>query len=242
MRSLATLLLVLACVLASVLADANFDACKRKVQGIIDGSIPDCSSFDIIYHGKLRGFNVDSGPRPRTLTYDGCREVCGDGTNLNDVLKAFQILTTWVLPAVALLSQLPYESLSEKKRKNVEAFVNLVGAPASALTTTIFNVHLIKKAQRMSSGGRGEKRDAYFVLTCINQYQYPGTLEEPHRTRRDQAVFYGLLRPLAKDASGNPIQVDDVAKTRVLLENLAFQLRLQHRRGVWRPAINILWF
>src|SRR2546421_2075519 len=76
--------------------------------GLLDGTIDNSTiKEDPFYYGPLRGFDV-SVPRPITVTYNGCVEICGSGPNPRDTLTAFQILTTWVLPAIALLAQLPY--------------------------------------------------------------------------------------------------------------------------------------
>jgi hypothetical protein len=168
------------------------------------------------------------------LTREGCEEACGTGSDAHDVLRAFQVLTTWVLPAVSLLSQLPYESLSRGKRKNVEAFVSWVGAPASALTTTIFNIWIVRKAKGLV-GRAGATNDACYVLCCINQYEYP--YEGDTTQRRDEALLFGLLRP-----GSNKTPSEDMSCTKDLLTNLAFQVRLQRRRAVLPLSINVIWF
>ncbi len=213
--------------------------CKQKVQGILEGSIRNDSAFDIIYHGPLRGFKEGSVPRPLVLTYEGCMEACGPGSDVHSAFQVLQILATWVLPAIALFSQLPFESLNERKWRNVEAFVNWVGAPASALTTTMFNIHMIKQSRLLAKKGSQQQKDAYYVLSCINQYEYPASGD---RTVRDQALLYGLLRPLATDRAGRPINHPTVTKTEALLNDIAFQLRLQRRHAGWLTIIDMSWF
>lgn len=240
-------LLVQAVLVSKGAASNLFAACEIKAKELANGTIPGNENF--IYRGPFRGFTGLEKDKPLALTYEGCRALCGSGSDLNDVFTAFQILTTWVLPAVALFSNLPYESLSLKKYKNIEAFVNWVGSPASALTSTIYNIWLIKKCHEKAISMRKEIQiyslDAYFVLTCINQYEYPGSglgkLSRPHEIERDQALFYGIFRPLHSRSNNDAIP-PDVVQTRQLLVNLAYQLRLQRRRGVWPLAINVIWF
>lgn len=250
-RSHRAVVLLLLCLCAPTLA-ANFDACKAKVEDMLADPSRNHSAFDVLYHGKVRGLKSNNDPPGIMLTLRGCREVCGSSSDPNDVLKAFQILTTWVLPAVALLSQLPYESLSGKKWKNLEALFNWVGSPASALTTTIFNIHMIRKA-RHTAGQRLEKKNAYYVLSCMNQYEYRHDGgDKDFDLKRDKALLYGLLRPIAEDREGNPLEEAnaygimetprDIVRLQALLDNLAFQLRLQRRKAVWPLAINIMWF
>ena len=189
------LLLLLAWILTLAFA-TNFPTCSTTVEGIMNGLIPNDTGFDIFYHGNIRGLRSGLG-RPVTLTLDGCEAVCGTGTELNTVLDAFEILTTWVLPAVGLVSQLPYESLSKSKQRNVEAFLIWVGSPAAALTSTIFNIWTIRKAQYLV---RSEvENDAYFVLTCIYQYDLP---------YKDEDTFPMLRKLCSCKACRVPLIVD----------------------------------
>jgi len=52
------------------------------------------------------------------LTGTGCEGLCKIQPEYNDADEAFQILTTWVLPILALFSNLPFESLSKKKKRS----------------------------------------------------------------------------------------------------------------------------
>lgn len=132
---------------------ANFAQCRSTVESLLtangtieldtNGTVLTEDFPDPIYHGAIRGFNTQAKPRPLTLTQSGCETVCGRGPQLNTVADGFQILTTWVLPIVSLLSQLPYESSSGGRIKNLEAFGNWIGAPAAALTTTIWNIWIL---------------------------------------------------------------------------------------------------
>ena len=228
--------LVLSAIVLQIATAADFASCKAKVERILNGTAKNESTFDIQYYGKLRGFQTGNAPRPITLTLKGCKEACGSSSDPNDVLKAFQILTTWVLPALALFSQLPYES-GEGTWKNFEAFINWIGAPASALTTTIFNMSMIQRAQKLSANDKGSVRtEAYYVLCCINQYEYPYE-DVQMSTARDRALLYGLLRPVYFDRT-----VGETRQLYALLDNLAFQLRLQRRKAVLPLVVNIVWF
>lgn len=85
-------------------------------------------------------------------------------------------------------------------------------------------------------------RDVLYVLSCIGQYEYRtfGMDKSAHllrlRERRDRALVYGILRPL----TGGDER--DVVYSRVLISNLAFQLRCNRRRGVFPVLINVTWF
>ena len=73
---------------------ANFDDCKAKVEEILADPSRNRSTFDILYHGKVRGLKNDDEPPGIMLTLRGCNKICGSSSDPNDVLKAFQILTT----------------------------------------------------------------------------------------------------------------------------------------------------
>ena len=132
-------LITITCALTRVLA-ADFKACEAEAKMIAAGKRANALGIDIFYHGRHRGLLTSEKEAPLSLTIEGCLEVCGRGSDPRNAREAFAILTTWVLPAIGLLAQLPYESLSQKKRKNAEAFVNWVGAPASALTASMYSI------------------------------------------------------------------------------------------------------
>ena len=85
-------------------------------------------------------------------------------------------------------------------------------------------------------------RDVLYVLSCIGQYEYRtfgmdrSTYLQRIRNRRDKALVYGILRPLTDSDER------DVRYSRVLIANLAFQLRCNRRRGVFPVLINVTWF
>lgn len=171
---------------------------------------------------------------------------------------AFAILTTWVLPVIALFSSLPFDSSpSKRKRRFVEAFTNWIGSPQAALTSTMFNIHIIRECNKRAAGSPLIYRDVYYVLSCINQYVYPSYVEKQvkrHRylsetttqlralqRTRDEVLLYGLFRPLNQSIKGCP-EEHDLLETKKLISNLACQLRVLRRHGVYAQIINILWF
>ncbi|KAK4984754.1 hypothetical protein LTR66_008388 [Elasticomyces elasticus] len=264
-----TVLLVVLVLVVVTEARYEFATCKSRIEGILNGTVTDdtISKDDLLgknylWHHPIRGLDTSVVKNSSfiTVTYEGCKALCGaDKTGLNASYTAFAIFTTWVLPAVALFSNLPYESLSTLKRKTVEAFTNWIGSPQAALANTMFNVLIIRTCQQRSDK-KGEMtqeyRDAFYVLSCVNQYEYASYERNPwnrYWTRqerdnrqkvRDQVLLYGLFRPLSKDTEDRRVHDPDtdISATRVLLYNLAFQLRMLRRRGVYPQFINIIWF
>ena len=206
--------------------------------------------FDPIYHGNLVGFDASVATRPLTLTQRGCEELCGSTAQLNGVMEAFQILTTWVLPVIALLSQLPYESSGARKSANVEALMNWVGAPGATLATAMHNILMIRRCSRSASEATDNRvsryaDDAYYVLSAINQYEFPGPSSNDANTwtTRNTALIQGALAPLLRRGAGDG-HIPDKKWERLqhITSNLAFQLRMQRRKAVWPLAVSIAWF
>jgi hypothetical protein len=188
-----TQLLILVTGLATfVQAKFYFRDCKSRILRIQNGTISNLDLLDAQFVARIQsnysGWFFDGWPRglirspdiqkPLMLTSNGCHAICGNTPEFNTADDAFQILTTWVLPMIALFSNLPFESLSKRKmRSTFEALVNWIGSPQSAFTTTMFNIHQIHNCQRSIRDGedsdvRQRYVDSFFVLSCVNQYYY----------------------------------------------------------------------
>ena len=83
------------------------------------------------------------------------------------------------------------------------------------------------------------KRDAYYVLSCIGQFRLEHEDEEFVK-----ALTYGLFRPLVAMDRGEPATGDVEARewTAELLQEMAFQLRMLRRRGVYPAFLGIFVF
>ncbi|KAK3936993.1 hypothetical protein QBC46DRAFT_320461 [Diplogelasinospora grovesii] len=229
-------------------AGYSFDECKDRVLGFKNGSINHIgkvtsSNFgDFLYNGSVHGLN-DGFPRQEyiAVTYQGCVEICGNPIQLNTAPQALSLASTWVFPLAILLS-LPYDSLHKRKiRRTLEAVLKWLGSPQTALTATIFNVRQMRECFRQSNQVNGDThraREAYFILSCLNQFDFPLGVRRSRR-RRDlefvDAVLYGLFRPLAVRHANEP----EVQYLQQLLSVLAFQLRMLRRRGVVPTLISL---
>lgn len=235
--------LAIASLLVNAVSALTFPECRDKVVGLMNSSSDVngqilIDGYDVVYHGSLRGFSGDPATRPLTLTKDGCDIMCGSTPKYYSVTDAFQILTTWIFPTLALMSQLPYESLSYRKIKNAEAFANWIGAPAAALTTTMWNIMMIARCQSFPylfhlRDDQDLIKDALYILSCINQYQYPRRKSNREQDiRRDTALLRGILFPYVRRDS--PELTPPVRQRLVhLTKHLAFHLRQYRRKGVY---------
>lgn len=223
---------------------ADFNQCRQDVEEKLandNGSIPDWA----LWTGPLQNFRGTDAQRPLTLTTEGCKYYCGTEPQYSDVIATFQILTTWILPAIALMSQFPYESLSHKKWRNAEAFANWIGAPAAAITTTFWNIMTIHDCAAKPALFKNQNesdciKNALYILSCVNQYEYPRRKDQTEQDRRrDTALLRGVLWPYVQDSQLTEARRGILEN---LNEHLAFQLRLQRRRGVYPVYISIIWF
>ena len=160
------------------------------------------------------------------------------------------IVSNWILPIIALLAALPYDSVHSRSgqsrlaraRGTVLELLSWLGSPQTALTATFFNIHQIRKCfdaafndSEETPDLRSLKKDAYYVLCCIGQFKLPadtGTFVE--------VLVYGLFKPL-----GNRSVVEnEQAKrwTKELLQAMARQMKRSRRRGVWSTFASILLF
>lgn len=169
----------------------------------------------------------------------GCKAICGNPIAIHDAPQALSLASNWIFP-LAILLNLPYESLHERKlSKTLIAILNWLGSPQTALTATIFNFRQLRESHRRVSRRVNLAQShvysaAYFVLCCTNQYDNLALVGSGGRaTRMLDTLVHGLFRPLSGDQ--NP----DVDLTRQLLVALAFQLRMLRRRGVIPMLANL---
>jgi hypothetical protein len=173
------------------------------------------------------------------------------------------IVSNWILPILALLATLPYDSLHRRNdgahwyqgriMGTLGALLNWIGTPQTALTATLFNIHQLRKCVHATkASGEGIagsatleplKRDAYYVLCCIGQFKFSKDTEFL------ETLTYGLFMPICdvtvgegRDAGGaanEAIQKKARQWTEELLQQMAFQLRILRRRGVYPTFISV---
>jgi hypothetical protein len=185
----------------------------------------------------------------------------------SDINLTLGIVSNWIIPILALLAALPYDSLHRRNdgafwyqgrvMKTMGALVNWIGSPQTALTATLFNIHQIRKcfhATEASGEGVSGDRDlqplkthAYYVLCCIGQFKLKEVDAEFLRV-----LTYGLFMPICDVTVGEGGDADGVADeaiqrrargyTTELLQAMAFQLRMLRRRGVYPTFISVFLF
>ncbi|KAK4445968.1 hypothetical protein QBC34DRAFT_497138 [Podospora aff. communis PSN243] len=264
-RSSAAILLTIAASTCEAVNTGQFDRCEDLVRSILNGTLTLKGPLGEINNATIHGFNyIYDGPVsylkcPRgdllTLTLDGCRAICGSHTQLAEPAGALSLTATWVFP-LAIIFSLPYEAHRDHKFQNtLKAVLNWLGSAPTALTAILWNVGQIRRCRRRAAGHDDVIRDAFYVLSCFNQFDLD-FLDTPYgggedgergidRTLLFKTLIYGLFRPRAFVSSDVKRQLTekrpagladhdplDILLTRDLLTELAFQLRMLRRKMV----------
>ena len=142
----------------------------------LNGSADVLSKY--VYQGPVQGI-LANAERPILMTVEGCRVLCGTGTDYYSWKDASNTITTWLLPICGLLLQVPYES-----NKNWATFLVLsrwVGNPISSLAYLFWNIKVTGKCALMvdmatryeeypSEGSEFSlMRESLFILCVMNQ-------------------------------------------------------------------------
>ncbi len=260
--------------------DSKFDICKVRLDRILNGTetfrgIDNITVHErqYIYHGAIGGMRAEYAEKSRhkfvAITTAGCKAICEDPIDWyweSDPTTSLGIISNWILPIIALLAALPYDSGSSNPKQKwtntkhtLLALRNWLGSPQTALAATFFNIHQMRKclsrADRQSNTSaktRSLKRDAYYVLCCIGQFELPAATGEPNSSSSCflDALVYGLFKPVCDDDDGPAMAMEADPKVSLtakrwieeLLQAMACQMRRSRRLGVWSTCASILLF
>ncbi|KAK3344579.1 hypothetical protein B0H65DRAFT_180290 [Neurospora tetraspora] len=261
----------------------NFSVeCRDRVYSILNGSgdpYGNLTEEDLyrnkwIYEGHVRNLN-DEVRYNRSIyiaiTLEGCKNLCHSPIEWyltqNPPTQSFNIAANWILPILALVACLPFDSLHRRAPGSrwhdgrilttLKAILNWLGSPPTSLTATLWNVYQIRQCKYYTFSSAGShnqanrrleysKATSYYILSCINQFELPTDVKE----REDfvRVLTYGLFKPLENQPNGGQGQITEetgrqaVLYTRELREALAFQLRMYRRRGTYPAGLNICVF
>jgi hypothetical protein len=242
---------------------------------MLEGNITDDMYMAFTYPGKFESREPLSSPIHHGVFYlifnfpvallmsKGCKKVCGNPVVLNNVSTGLSISATWIFP-LAILFCLPYESLHHKrKRKTLAALSYWLGSPQTSLTASVWNFYQTRSCrQRTRAGDSGpEWKDAFYVLSCFNQFVLPGLEiqardDDEDRLKLLHTLVYGLFLPLSTSRKEVIFDLERVEEQRErerreqlekdlikeLLSTLAYQLRMLRRRGVVPTLASLVTF
>ena len=197
------------------------------------------------YHGPVAGALNTGGDTPRLITLDGCRQLCGTGSDYYPWKEASNTITTWILPIMGMLLQAPFES--NKFRKTVHALCRWIGSPIASLSYILWNVKVTSKCALLvdmatrydevpdEESEFAQIRDSFYILSVMNQYAI--------KARMPGVEAEKLLRIALFSDSLKLVPVED--ETRSLVKRrrkLAKSLREGRKRGVVPVFISLFWF
>ncbi|KAJ7083628.1 hypothetical protein B0H15DRAFT_416574 [Mycena belliarum] len=158
-----------------VVATVDFNTCLRQVRNGEWGSIGGTDNT---------GHRVSNISEATAITYDLCLVACGAGSEPFDWNIFSQQFSAWLLPYLALVSQLPFGANS--RLDNIVSMLLTMGSPtlaAYSLALTVLNGHWI--AQRFSPLNYPNVRNAVRILSSLQQASFQVT--------RDEALLASLI-------------------------------------------------
>ncbi|KAJ6551742.1 hypothetical protein B0H19DRAFT_1158747 [Mycena capillaripes] len=156
MRSTAWTTLVL---IPAVLGSTNFDICLQQVRN---------GEWGLIGGTDNAGRPVSNISQATAITYDLCVEACGSGSEPLEWNIFSQQFSSWLLPYLALISQLPFGA--NDRLDNLMSMLLTVGSPtlaAYSLALTVLNRRWI--ARRFSHLSYPNVRNAVQILSSLQQ-------------------------------------------------------------------------
>lgn len=157
------------------------------------------------FNGTPHGIFSDPSRKPPLITYEGCKHLCGPGTQYYTWADISSTITTWVMmtiakpshskslilylqvfPVVGLLLQAPYES--NRNGSTILALTRWLGNPIAGMSYTFWNIRVIGRCALMVDmatpygevPGPGSPfaniRDSFYLLSVMNQCVYPADL------------------------------------------------------------------
>ncbi|KAJ6535942.1 hypothetical protein DFH09DRAFT_98147 [Mycena vulgaris] len=145
--------------LPHVLATVNFSHCLEEVRNGQWGNIGGRDTY---------GHPVSNISEATAITYDLCLTACGAGSEPLDWNIFSQQFTAWLLPYLALVSQLPFGART--RLENLSSMLLTVGSPTLAsysVAGTILNSYWI--AERFGHLSYPNIRNAVRILSSLQQ-------------------------------------------------------------------------
>ncbi|EPS36372.1 hypothetical protein H072_10090 [Dactylellina haptotyla CBS 200.50] len=156
---------------------------------------------EIVYKGHITNYygSPDADAQLVAITYTGCVKVCGNHWK-NDTQTTLDLLLDWILPALGLITQMPWES----NRNSVTGIwlARWIGSPIAALTFCLWDVKIagrcsklvnlstkyryrayhseVLRAETEAQEERvafGEARDKFYILLVMNQFELKASAE-----------------------------------------------------------------
>ncbi|KAF2086200.1 hypothetical protein K490DRAFT_45208, partial [Saccharata proteae CBS 121410] len=183
------------------------------------------------------------------ITLQGCKAVCGTGSDYYPWSTVSSTITTWILPVIGMLLQAPFESNAFVA--TVLAIARWIGSPMASLSYIMWNIKVSGKCALMvdmaisydeaipaQPSDFSSIRDSFYILMTMNQYSI-----NHHISQKKEAE--GLLRLVLFSKDIALLNVRSGAESKGLnqaRQDLAEKLRAGRKRGAVPVYISTMWF
>ncbi|KAF3902626.1 hypothetical protein ABW21_db0209603 [Orbilia brochopaga] len=202
---------------------------------------------EIQYKGHITNYygSPEADVQLVAITYNGCLRVCGN-TWRNDAQTTLDLLLDWILPAIGLISNMPWES--NRNSVTLVWLVRWVGSPIAALTFCLWDVRIASKCAKLVNLVTLHRRRAYhsdviqqqsdaddelqafsaardssYILLVMNQFQL---LKSAEKELTPEELVLAVERALFSNEVVNGIDLGQERK------EIAYSLRDRRKRGI----------
>ncbi|PNS20647.1 hypothetical protein CAC42_2892 [Sphaceloma murrayae] len=141
------------------------------------------------------------------ITFEGCKALCGSGSELYNAADVSDTLNTWILPLVAVVVQAPFES--GKAWETMKLVTRYLGSPVVSLYYGLANIAdsrrlamMIDMSTPIQGFGKNaddyqkflDMRDSLYILSVMNQFALTKLGTEGRRSSKAEEATRTLLR------------------------------------------------
>ncbi|MCJ1335275.1 hypothetical protein MMC09_000543 [Bachmanniomyces sp. S44760] len=218
----------------------NFTQCSQRWR---DGSSDIFAKYRFTGSGSGISLETDHDDLISVL---GCKAICGDGIQWYAWEDTSQTITTWVLPAIGLMIQAPFES--NHLKRTIYALIRWMGSPIASLSYILWNIKVSAKCALMvdmaSTYGEvpedpnsqfAQMRDSFYILSVMNQYSIKRGLPAVETEKLIRIALFSDRLQI------EPIDGEDLTIVEKRRE-LAQGIRAGRKRGVVPAFVSLAWF
>lgn len=180
---------------------------------------------------------------PEAISYAEVHARCGYSGGFYSWQQISDTLTTWILPIIGLIVQMPWES--NHRFHTMLMIFRWMGSPFASLTYILWNIRVMARCATMvdlacpahftdtdEESMFAKARDSFSILAVMNQYKVSDKLpmDEEELRRHIRIALFGT------DMDNGVFGLDNKRK------EVAAELRRLRKRGVVPVLISLLWF
>ena len=207
-------------------------------------------SRNYTWNGTVRGIENYNSSATKLITLEGCRALCHSGNQYYTWEEASGTISTWVLPIIGLLLQLPFES--NAFLQTLYALARWMGSPIASLAYIFWNIKVTGKCALILDMATAfddipeslpvdefsqfaQMRDSLLILSVMNQYSF-------NENRRGKEAEKLLRVALFSDSLQLEATEDETRNLVKRRQKLAKMMREERRKGIVPVFISLAWF